>query len=73
VHLFLVDTLDHTIGHWAGRWAVRSQQRSRRNAMVAATALTQRRAEAREVEEYLAARAVRRVVAEAPVRTALPH
>ena len=37
-------------------WAVSSQQRSRRNAMVAATALTQRRAERHEVEDYLAAR-----------------
>jgi hypothetical protein len=38
-----------------GRWAVGSQQVSRRNAMVALTALTQRRAEAIEVEEFLAA------------------
>lgn len=47
-------------GGWLGRqvdgWAVRSQQRARRNAMVALTALTQRRAERTEVEEYLASR-----------------
>ena len=34
-------------------WPVESQQRSRRNAMIAATALAQRRAELDEVEEYL--------------------
>ncbi|WP_395657506.1 hypothetical protein [Nocardioides sp.] len=37
------------------RWPVESQQRSRRNAMVASTALAQRRAELDEVEEFLAA------------------
>lgn len=37
------------------RWADRSQQQSRRNAMIALTALTQRRAEQIEVEEFLAA------------------
>ncbi len=36
------------------RWAVGSQQRSRRNAMLASTALTQRRSERVEVEEFLA-------------------
>ena len=36
------------------RWAVASQQQARRNAMVASTALTQRRAELIEVEEFLA-------------------
>lgn len=35
-------------------WAARSQQQARRNAMVASTALAQRRAESAEVEEYLA-------------------
>lgn len=39
---------------WIDGWASRSQQRARRNAMVALTALTQRRAELVEVEEYLA-------------------
>ena len=36
------------------RWAVSSQQTARRNAMIATTALTQRRTERLEVEEYLA-------------------
>ncbi|MGH3361421.1 MAG: hypothetical protein ACRDOM_03090 [Nocardioides sp.] len=36
------------------RWAVTSQQTSRRNAMLASTALTQRRIEQAEVEEFLA-------------------
>lgn len=36
------------------RWAVQSQQTARRNAMIASTVLTQRRAELIEVEEFLA-------------------
>jgi hypothetical protein len=36
-------------------WPVESQQRARRNALVASTALAQRRAELDEVEEFLAA------------------
>jgi hypothetical protein len=36
------------------RLAVASQQTARRNAMIASTALTQRRAERIEVEEFLA-------------------
>ena len=43
------------------RWPVESQLQARRNAMIASTALAQRRAELDEVEEYLAA------VAGAPV------
>ncbi|GAB2881350.1 hypothetical protein [Nocardioides pacificus] len=39
----------------AAAWSVQSQQGSRRNAMIASTALAQRRAELNEVEEYLAA------------------
>ncbi len=39
-------------------WPVQSQQGSRRNALVASTALTQRRRERDEVEEFLAARAL---------------
>ncbi|WP_244932091.1 hypothetical protein [Nocardioides sp. W7] len=38
------------------RWSVESQLRARRNAMVASTELAQRRAERREVEEFLAHR-----------------
>jgi hypothetical protein len=37
------------------QWPVESQQRSRRNAMIASTALAQRRAELDDVEEFLAA------------------
>lgn len=39
------------------RWAVGSQQQARRNAMIASTALAQRRAELTEVEDYLSAMA----------------
>lgn len=45
------------------RWAESVQQGARRNAMLAATALAQRRAERAEVEEYLAA------LDEVPVRS----
>ena len=38
----------------AARWHVHSQEVARRNAMVASTALTQRRTELDEVEEFLA-------------------
>jgi hypothetical protein len=41
---------------WPVRWPVETQQRSRRNALVASTALTQLRRERDEVEEYLAQR-----------------
>lgn len=37
-------------------WPVESQLGARRNAMIASTALAQRRAELDDVEEYLAAR-----------------
>jgi hypothetical protein len=52
-----------------GRWPVESQQRARRNAMIAATALTQLRAERQEVEEFLAA-LTRNPGAAAPVEAA---
>ena len=38
------------------RWPVESQLQSRRNAMIASTALAQRRAEIAAVEEFLASR-----------------
>ncbi|MBM7519427.1 hypothetical protein [Nocardioides nitrophenolicus] len=38
-------------------WSVALQQQARRNAMVALTACTQRRAEREDVETFLAARA----------------
>lgn len=43
------------------RWAVDSQQAARRNAMVASTALAQRRAEREDVEDFFA-----RLLAPAP-------
>lgn len=43
-----------TITRRAARWHVHSQETARRNAMVASTALTQRRVELDEVEEFLA-------------------
>ena len=39
---------------WIDTWSVASQQQARRNAMVASTALAQRRAEINDVEDYLA-------------------
>lgn len=73
MHLRHVVPVDHWVDHWVGRWAVASQQQARRNAMVAATALTQRRAEVREVEDYLASRGVRRPTVDAPPPVALPR
>ena len=48
-----------TVSGCLHRWSTASQQRARRNAMVASTALAQRRAEREEVEEFLAALAPR--------------
>ena len=45
-------------------WPVESQQRSRRNALVAGTALTQVRMERADVEEFLESLARRRLPAE---------
>lgn len=42
---------------WADRAQQRAQQQARRNAMLALTACTQRRAEREEVERFLAERA----------------
>jgi len=42
------------LAHVVVRWPVESQQRARRNALIASTALAQRRAELDEVEEFLA-------------------
>ena len=44
------------IDRWVTQWARESQQGSRRNARVAATALTQLRIERQDVEDYLASR-----------------
>ncbi len=43
----------------AATWHVTSQQQARRNALVASTALTQRRRELRDVEDFLAEHAAR--------------
>lgn len=43
----------------AAQWHLTSQQQSRRNALVASTALTERRRELLDVEQFLAAHAVR--------------
>lgn len=51
------------------RWAIESQARARRNAMVAMTALSERRAEREDVEEFL-----RRAAAEAaPAEVTVPR
>ena len=42
------------LASWIEHLAVASQQTARRNAMIASTALTQRRMELVEVEDYLA-------------------
>ncbi len=49
------------------RWPVHSQLGARRNAMIASTALAQRRAELDEVEEFLAS------LREAPVPEVAAH
>jgi hypothetical protein len=51
-------------------WHVESQQRSRRNALLASTALTQLSHERREVEEFLDEHARRRHPAESEVGAA---
>ncbi|CAB4693899.1 MAG: hypothetical protein F2667_03035 [Actinobacteria bacterium] len=57
------------LGDVAQQWAVQSQQQARRNAMVACTALAQRRAERDEVDDYFAAR---RTAPEAEQSTSAP-
>jgi hypothetical protein len=55
---FAPHLIDQLVGRYVDqvrRWPVESQQRSRRNAMIASTALAQRRAELDDVEEFLAA------------------
>lgn len=45
---------------WARTWAQQAQQHARRNAMIALTECTQRRAEREEVERFLAERSAAR-------------
>jgi hypothetical protein len=49
-----------TAGRRMATWHVTSQQQARRNALVASTALTQRRRELLDVEDFLAEHAARR-------------
>lgn len=58
-----------TAARRAARWHVTSQEVARRNAMLASTALTQRRVERIEVEDFLATYHARRVTR--PERRAL--
>ncbi|NYI43501.1 hypothetical protein BJ993_000581 [Nocardioides aromaticivorans] len=51
---------------WTRSWAQQSQQHARRNAMIALTECTQRRAEREEVERYLAERGAARAARPAP-------
>jgi len=55
---------------WLEAWAISSQQGARRNAMIASTALAQKRAELLEVEEYLAGLKARTLVATVAVQPA---
>jgi hypothetical protein len=48
-------TLVSVIDDLARAWPVASQQQSRRNAMIACTALAQRRAEREDVDDYFEA------------------
>ncbi|WP_408896251.1 hypothetical protein ACJ5H2_15185 [Nocardioides sp. R1-1] len=50
-------SLPATVTRLAHTWSAALQQQARRNAMVALTACTQRRAEREDVEAFLAARA----------------
>jgi hypothetical protein len=54
----------------AAQWHVTSQQHARRNALVASTALTARRQEQREVEDFLAELEARREAGRLPAQRA---
>lgn len=60
-------SLPESVSRLAHTWSVALQQRARRNAMVALTACTQRRAEREDVEAFLAARASRDASRRTPV------
>jgi hypothetical protein len=55
-------------GRRMAAWHVTSQQQARRNALVASTALTQRRRELLDVEDFLAEHAARRGPVAVPVQ-----
>jgi hypothetical protein len=52
------------------RWPVRTQQHARRNALVASTALAERRRERSEVEDFLTRHAATRAAEHAAARHA---
>ncbi|GAA1765397.1 hypothetical protein GCM10009795_009930 [Nocardioides hankookensis] len=54
-------------------WPVESQQRSRRNAMIASTALAQRRAELNDVEDFLAALDLQHALGRVPAPEVAAH
>jgi hypothetical protein len=56
----LVPLIVPPIDRWVRHWSRESQLGARRNAMVAATALTQLRIERQDVEDYLTSRAAAR-------------
>lgn len=51
---------------WTRSWAQQAQQHARRNAMIALTECTQRRAEREDVERFLAERVAARAARSAP-------
>lgn len=57
---------------WTQTWAQQAQQHARRNAMVALTECTRRRAEREEVDRFLADRDAARAVRSAPHEHTVP-
>jgi hypothetical protein len=55
------------------QWPVRSQQAARRNALVACTALAERRRELEEVEDFLARHAELRATGPTTLEVAVRH
>ena len=53
VTVMQIPLLSQWVDHWVDHWAVGAQQRSRRNAMIASTALAHQRAERIEVQDFL--------------------
>jgi hypothetical protein len=57
----------------AANWHVASQQQARRNALVASTALTARRQEQRDVDDFLAELEARRSTPALPAQRSATH
>lgn len=66
----MLATTKHVLG-LVSQWPVRSQQVARRNAMVACTALADRRRELEDVEEFLARHAETRAAGLATLEVAV--